>query len=277
MLKLLLFVFTFTILCISAVQAQGWAPAGARSMSLANASVALNDVWAYHHNPGALGSLKKTAIGLAYEDRFGLKELQSQSLVIAHPIRKGVFSLGAQFYGYSAYRTTRVGLGYSLQLSDKFSAGVQINYQGLKIAGYGQKGTVTGEAGILAKINDQLSLGFSVLNLNQAKVVPAQNDRFSTYLRLGLAYNVSSKVILLAEAEKEVTSKLRPKGAMEYKFSDNFYLRIGAAANPVELTFGTGLVFKKIMKLDIGTAWDQRLGWSPHLGLTFDLNGKKDE
>ena len=134
MLKLLLFVFTFTVLCVTAAQAQGWSPAGARSMSLANASVALNDVWAYHNNPGALGGLKQTSFGVAYEDRFGLKELQSQSLVVAHPIKKGVFSLGAQFYGYSAYRTTRVGLGYSLQLSDKISAGVQINYLGLKIA-----------------------------------------------------------------------------------------------------------------------------------------------
>ncbi|MCE3295867.1 MAG: hypothetical protein K0R65_1581 [Crocinitomicaceae bacterium] len=277
MLKLLLFVFTFTILCLTGAQAQGWSPAGARSMSLANASVALGDVWSYHHNPGALATLKKTSFGVSYEDRFSLKELQSQALVVAHPLKKGVVSLGAQFYGYSAYRTTRVGLGYSLQLSEKIFAGVQLNYQGLKIAGYGQKGTVSGEAGILAKINDQVSFGFSVLNLNQAKLVPAQNDRFSTYLRLGLAYNVSSKVILLAEAEKEVTSKLRPKGAMEYKFSDKFFLRIGVAANPVELTFGTGLVFNKVLKMDLGTGWDQRLGWSPHLGFTFDLNGANDE
>ncbi|MGV3632643.1 MAG: hypothetical protein ACO1O6_15660 [Bacteroidota bacterium] len=275
MLKLVL--FSFTVLFSLAIQAQGWLPVGARSMSLANASVALNDVWSYHHNPGALGALKKTTFGVSYENRFLLKELQSQAFVVAHPVKKGVFSLGVQSYGYSAYRTNRLGLGYALQLSDKIFAGVQVNYLSLKINGYGSKGTVSGEAGMLAKINEQLSFGFSVLNLNQAKLVPAQNDRFSTYLRLGLAYNVSSKVILLAEAEKEITGKLRPKGAMEYQFSEKFFLRIGAAANPVELTFGTGFVFKKMYKLDLGSAWDQRLGWSPHLGLTVDLNSGKNE
>lgn len=275
MLKLVL--LSFTVLFFAGVQAQGWTPVGARSMSLANASVALSDVWSYHHNPGAIAGVEKTSFGVSYENRFLLKELQSQAFVFAHPIKKGVMSLGVQSYGYSLYRTNKLGLGYALKLSDKIYAGVQLNYLSLKINGYGSKGTVSGEAGILAKINDQVSFGFSVLNLNQAKLVPEQNDRFSTYLRLGLVYNVSSKVILLAEAEKEISSKLRPKGAMEYQFSEKFFLRIGAAANPVELTFGTGLVFNKTIKLDVGTAWDQRLGWSPHVGLTIDLNSKKDE
>lgn len=275
MLKRLL--LSFTVLFYAGVQAQGWVPVGARSMSLANASVALSDVWSYHHNPGAIAGVEKTSFGVSYENRFLLKELQSQAFVFAHPIKKGVMSLGVQSFGYSLYRTNKIGLGYALKLSDKIYAGVQLNYLSLKINGYGSKGTVSGEAGILAKINDQVSFGFSVLNLNQAKLVPEQNDRFSTYLRLGLVYHVSSKVILLAEAEKEIDSKLRPKGAMEYQFSEKFFLRIGAAANPVELTFGTGLVLNKMIKLDIGSAWDQRLGWSPHVGLTVDLNSKKDE
>lgn len=56
---------------------QGWLPVGARSNSLVNASVAIADVWAYHHNPGALGELKQAAAGISYENRFLLKELQS--------------------------------------------------------------------------------------------------------------------------------------------------------------------------------------------------------
>ena len=246
-------------------------------MSLANASVSLDDVWSFHHNPGAVGAIRKTAVGVSYENRYLLKELQSQALVVAHPLKKGVLSLGAQSYGYSLYRTNRIGLGYALKLSDKFYAGVQLNYLSLKISNYGQKGTVSGEAGVLAKINEQLSFGFSVINLNRAKVLIDQNDHFSTFFRLGLLYRVSFKVILLAEAEKEIESGIRPKGAMEYGFSENFFLRVGVAANPMELTFGTGFVFKKVYKLDIGSAWDQRLGWSPHVGFTFDFNTKVHE
>ena len=73
-------------------------------MSLANASVCLTDAWAFHHNPGAIAGIKQTSIGLSYENRFTLKELQNQALVIAHPLKKGVISLGAQTYGFSLYR-----------------------------------------------------------------------------------------------------------------------------------------------------------------------------
>lgn len=275
MLKLILSLLI--IASCNLIFAQGWNPVGARSMSLANASVCLNDVWSYHHNPGALATIKQTTIGVSYENRYLLKELQSQGFALAHPLKKGVLSFGVQSFGYSLYRTTRVGAGYSMQLSEKLFAGVQLNYLSARISNYGQKGNVSGEIGMLAKINDKVNVGFSVLNLNRAKLADFQDDRFSTFFRLGLSYSVSTKVLILAEAEKEIASKLRPKGAMEYQFSEKFYLRIGAAANPVELTFGTGFVFSKQFKLDLGSAWSQQLGWSPHFGFTCDFKEKKHD
>lgn len=274
---------TKRILCIIAIglctklSAQGWSPVGARSMSLANSSVCLTDAWAYHHNPGALAFVDKTTVGLSYENRFTLKELQTQGLVVAHPLKKGVLSIGGQFYGYQLYRTTRIGVGYSMKLNEKLAAGVQINYQGLRISNYGTQNTVTGEVGMLAKINEQINLGFSVFNVNRSKLSAFQDDRYSTYLRLGLSYQLSSKVLFLAEAEKEVQSAIRPKGAMEYEVVKNFKLRLGVAGNPTELTFGIGYAFTNGFQLDAGSAWHQVLGWSPHLGLTYGFNKKQHE
>ena len=65
------------------IQAQGWLPMGSRSHALGNASVAIEDIWAYHHNPAALSNLKKIEFGVSYENRFLMKELQSQGLVVA--------------------------------------------------------------------------------------------------------------------------------------------------------------------------------------------------
>ncbi|MES2589526.1 MAG: hypothetical protein V4622_11155 [Bacteroidota bacterium] len=259
----------FFSISFSFIFAQGWQAVGARSMSLSNASVCLSDVWAFHHNPAALANLEKTSVGISYENRYLLKELQAQGFVYAQAMKKGVLSFGGQLYGHSLYRSTRVGMGYSMQLSENISAGVQLNYQSLRISNYGQKGTLSGEFGMLAKI--KVKVGFSVFNLNNAKLSDFQDDRFSTYLRLGLSYAISSKVLLLAEAEKQVESKLRPKGALEYQMSDKFFLRVGAAGNPLELTFGSGFAFDNGFKLDFGTAWHQLLGWSPHVGLTFDF------
>lgn len=268
---------TIILFSFSTFFAQGWQAVGARSMSLVNASTCISDVWAYHHNPGALASLNKTSVGISYENRFLLRELQGQGFAVAHPIKKGVLSFGGQLYGQSLYRTSRVGLGYSLQLSENISAGVQLNYQSLRISNYGQKGTVSGEFGMLAKINERVNVGFSVFNLNNAKLSLYQDDRFTTYLRVGLSYKVSSKVSILAEAEKQIESKLRPKGALEYQISDKFFLRAGVAGNPIEITFGTGFTFLNGLKLDFGTAYHQLLGWSPHIGITVDLKKKTNE
>lgn len=256
---------------------QGWIPSGGRSLSLSNASTTLSDVWSYHHNPAALASLKQLEIGLAYENRYLLREFQNQAFALAIPIRKGVFSVGGQFHGFELYRTQRIGLGYSLQLTEKMAAGVQMNYQGIRIDQYGNTGTVTGELGFLADISSQVKLGFSVYNLGRNEAIPGTNDRYSTFMRLGLGYQVSKQVLALIEAEKEIESRLRVKGAIEYQLSTPFFLRLGAAVNPVEISGGFGYHIKKTFKIDIGSAWHQQLGWSPHVSFSYALKSKSDE
>ena len=250
--------------------AQGWVPAGARSMSMANASSTFTDVWAYHNNPGALGSIESFSAGLSYENRFLLKELQNQALAVAIPLKVGVISVGGHFYGYNQYRSTKAGLGYSLKLTDKLFAGVQLNYQGLSLSNnYGSKSTVTAEAGIYAKITDEWNLGISVFNLGRAKLSAFEDDRFSTIMRLGSSYRFSDKILLSVEGEKDLDYRLRFKAGLEYQVISNFYIRGGVGTAPIEGTFGLGYRFKMI-QLDIGSAYDQNLGWSPHFSIQFE-------
>lgn len=257
------------------VNAQGWQPVGARSMSLANSTVAVADVWSFHHNPAGLAFVDQTSAGLSYENRFLLKELQTQGAVVAHPLKVGVISLGAQLYGYRVYRTTRIGLGYSMKLSERFSVGVQLNYQGLRIENYDSKSTVTAEFGFLAKVNEKIAIGFSLMNMGRSRLSDFQDDRFSTFMRLGLQYHISEKVSVFMEAEKEVESKLRWKGGLEYQLIDDFFIRVGGASNPMEITFGIGYQFINALKIDLGSAWQQHLGWSPHFGLTYIFKKQK--
>ena len=99
---------------------QGWVPAGARSMSLGNASVTFEDVWAFHNNPAALAHIENFSAGISYENRFLLKELQSQGLAVAIPLKVGVISVGGHMYGYNRFRSYKGGLGYSMKLAEKF-------------------------------------------------------------------------------------------------------------------------------------------------------------
>ena len=87
-------------------------------------------------------------------------------------------------------------------------------------------------------------------------------------MRLGTSYTFSEKVIVAVEVEKDIDYPVRIKSGVEYEAADHFFIRGGVASNPVDLTFGFGYAFKKI-KLDLGSAYDRNLGWSPHFSLIF--------
>lgn len=249
--------------------AQGWLPIGGRSNSMGNATVAVSDPWSYFHNPGALAEVDKVSVGIAYENRFLLKELQSQGLVYVQPMKTGVISVGAQLYGFDQFRLYRAGVGYSLKLSEMFSTGVQLNYQGIRLTeNYGSKNTLTAEIGALAKITEKWKMGISIFNLGRAKLADFEDDRFSTVMRLGTSYAFSNKVIVVAEAEKNIDHPLRFKAGMDYQLIKNFYFRAGFATQPIEVSFGFGYKFK-LIQLDLGSSYHQQLGWSPHFSLTF--------
>lgn len=267
----------FLWLCLSTATAfsQGWIPVGARANSMANAVVADVDAWSFFHNPGALGYMENAAVGASYENRYLLKELQTQAIVYVQPLKAGVLSVGAQSYGYRVYRSNRFGVGYALKLHEKIAMGVQLNYQDVWVQNYDYIGTLTAEFGILAKINKKISLGFSVMNLNHAQATRIPNQRFGTFLRLGLQYQISKLVAINAEVEKEIRSKIRPRLGVDYQVVNQFFLRIGAAYNPPEITFGFGYGFDFGLRIDAGSAWRQHLGWSPNIGLTYDFKAKE--
>ncbi len=262
LLSLLCFIHSFG-------NSQGWIPAGGRSMSMANASSTFTDVWGYHNNPGALGAIEEFSAGLSYENRFLSSELQNQALAIAIPLKVGVISVGAHMYGYSQFRSSKAGLGYSMRLSDKLFVGVQLNYQGLKLSNnYGSSSSVSAEAGIYAKITDKWSLGISTFNIGRAKLSDFEDDRYSTVIRFGNSYQFSKKLLISGEFEKDMDYDLRIKAGVDYQLVSKFYIRGGIGTAPTDLTFGFGYHFDQF-HIDLGSSYDRTLGWSPHFSLLF--------
>lgn len=264
---LLLLFFTYSgLLSFS----QGWNPVGARSVALANTSVCLDDVWAYHHNPGAAASIRTISIGAYYETRFLTKELQTQALSLAIPLKVGVISAGAQFFGYEQYRNTRAGVGYSMKFTDFLQVGVQGNIQTLRLGGnYGSTTSGTIEAGLLAKVSEKWSIGISVMNIGRQRINPV-NDRFATIMRAGCQYKPSKKVSVFVEVEKQIITKISFKGAVEYQPVKPLYIRIGAQSAPMEFALGFGYKVSGF-SIDLGSKYHQTLGWTPNIGLNYQF------
>lgn len=247
---------------------------GARSNSMANASVALFDVYAYHNNPGAIAVLNTATAGVSYENRFLLKDFQKQGIAIALPVKIGVVSFGAQLSGYDALRTRKVGAGYSFKLTEKLFTGIQFNYHTIRFSdNYVAINSFTGEFGLYTYLTNQCRLGVSVYNLGRSKVQGFKNEACTTLMRLGLVYELSPQILFSIESEKDLFYQLRCKGAFEYKPLKNFFFRGGIASQPNELTFGFGYKIK-LFQFDIGSSFHQFLGWSPHFSFTYSFDKK---
>lgn len=267
-----IFLMTIFIFSLQFSFCQGWLPMGSRSHALGNASVAIDDIWAYHHNPANLVSVKKLGFGLSYENRFLLKELQSQGFVVALPLKAGVISFGLQSFGFKNFRTNRLGLGYSMKLADFLSCGVQLNYHQVRLTdAYGRKDALTAELGLSANITDNWKVAFSVFNLTRTKISEFGEDRLTTLMRLGTQYIFSEKVMLVAELEKNIEFPVRFKTGIEYSPIRKLFLRGGFATQPIEISAGLGYRFKEQFQLDLGSAYHQILGWSPNFSFTYQL------
>ncbi len=271
---LFLLLFLLPVLISNYGNAQGLYPTGAASIGMANASVNNEDVWAYHNNPGALGYITQTTVGVSYQNRFASSAIQSQSLAFAYKLKTGALSFGANNFGNTNLKVYKAGLGYSMKLDEKLSAGVQLNYQGIRLPTYyGSKNTLTAEFGFLAKINASWKFGFSVFNIGRAKLSTYEDDRLSTNFRIGTTYNPSNKLAFTVEADKEIDYKIRFKGGMQYEAFENFYVRTGVANNPIEISVGFGYKFHNF-QLDIASAYHQLLGFSPALSFNYLFDKK---
>ena len=249
---------------------QGIHFSGSRSNSLANASVCLSDVYAYHNNPANLSYIENVSIGISYENRFLMKELQNQSFAIAVPLKYGVLSFGGNTFGYQNFRTFKMGAGYSMLLTKELSMGVQLNHQLLRLPeAYGINQTFTGEFGFNYSIGPDWTIGLAVFNIGRNKLTENPDDRYSTSMRLGTKYQISDKTLILAELEKDIEHPLRSKIGIEYLPSETFAFRGGFATQPIELSFGIGWLISKKYSLDFGTQFHQILGWSPNISFKY--------
>lgn len=267
----------FLILSENSFFAQGWMPQGARSAGISHASVTMIDLFSFHHNPAALAYLESGGAAVSYEARFLLREFQTQSFVIASPVNNGMISFGGQFYGYEAFRTNRVGGGYSILLSDNLAAGVQLNYMSLRLDPfYGVRHSFSGEVGMLAQLNDQIDLGFSVFNIGRARLSDFNDDRFATLLRLGVGIKVMEELKLYSEIAQEVTEQTSIRFGVEYQPNEILYIRCGAQGGPVAFSFGSGLNMNQF-SVELATGYDQILGWTPSAAFLWHFNNKSKD
>ncbi|MCT4581679.1 MAG: hypothetical protein N4A35_09705 [Flavobacteriales bacterium] len=247
---------------------------GGRSAGMAHASVTLSDVWSTHHNQAGLAWLKSPSAGVYYQNKFTVSELSNLGLAYAHPLKKGAFAIQWSNFGYALYQENKVGLAYALQLSEKLSGGVQLDYLSTRLGGiYGANTAFAAEIGLQAKLTQKLTIGAHVYNPTRTTLNDYNNEAIATIMRLGLGYQLSEKVNIVVETEKDVDHLAALKTGIEYNANNKLYFRGGVSTGPTLGAFGFGLNLEQY-QLNIATTYHQTLGFSPEISFTYQFKKK---
>ncbi|MBC8047790.1 MAG: hypothetical protein H7Y00_13415 [Fimbriimonadaceae bacterium] len=250
----------------------GYNNAGSRSNGMGDASVTLTDVYSVMNNQGTLAFIEHTAVGLSAQNIFGLEGLNIFNGAAAIKTKSGNFGISANYFGDENYNQLKAGIAYGRKLGENFGAGIQLDYVSTNVNELDQAGAITFEAGIKYSPYKKLQVGARVFNPIRAKLGDAfAEEELPALFNLGLSYVPSDKIILAIEGEQQLDADLRIKSGIEYHIIDALYLRGGYMSNPSILTAGAGIKLKGFY-FDFAAQFHQQLGFTPGIGLQYELN-----
>lgn len=246
---------------------------GAVSAAMGGAYVAGNDFWSALNNQAGLADIEGATLGVGYNNEFLLKEMATRYVGFAMPVTKNsAFSLNVSQFGYSLLNQTKLGVGYGMKFTERFSGGIQLDYFHLKLGDlYGSTGALTFELGAIYKLSDQWIIGSHIFNPVMAKLADYNDERMTTVINAGCTFIASDQIRISAEAEKAMDTKPSVKIGIDYVIMDFLSIRTGAASNPTKMAFGFGLNFSNF-SLDLAGSYHQILGFSPSTGIIYRFN-----
>ncbi len=236
----------------------------------------LTDVFSFSGNQAALANIQSTAAGVYNERRFNLAELSSYHVVAATPLQNAGIGMNMHYAGYDQFSEMQAGLAYGLKLFKNISLGAQVNYNHVRIAGYGAATAVNFELGVLYAVSEKVNTGFHVYNPVGGTFGKNKAEKFASVYAGGIAYEPTGQFLISAEIAKEEDKPVNVNASFQYSFIKQFLVRAGISAATANYFAGAGLTWH-CLRLDVVTSYHRQLGFSPAIMLIFQSSKKTGE
>ncbi len=227
-------------------------------------------------NPAALSNVKSSGVGVYGERRFLLSALNQYTAAGVFTTQSGNFGVQADYFGYSNYNETQLGLGYARSLGSKVDIGVKFNYFNLRLPVYGNASTFHFEAGVVMHLSDKLHAGFSVFNPVGGVLNKQTKEKIAAVYRGGFGYEASERFFITAEIIKEENKNVGVNAAFQYALVKQFLLRGGINTLNSQPFVGAGIKMGQL-RLDVAVNYHPQLGVSPAVMFLFNFKQQNDE
>jgi hypothetical protein len=240
------------------------------------AAVAAEGTVAVFDNQAGLAKEKHASLSCFAENPYLLKELGSQGFALILPVKIAVVCLSYRRYGYALFLQEKTGFSLSRQFGRLLSAAVQLDHLGTQMGDvYGSRQAFAFEAGIHCRLQKDLLLAGHIFNLNHARIVAYNDERYPVVSRFGLAYTPGTLQARI-ELSKNVFSPPELIMGLDCQIQGKAKIWTGFCPRPMMFCFGFSLRFGGINTL-FASEWDPLLGCSPGIGLEYELTKPKDD
>lgn len=238
---------------------------------MGNAFISLYDVTSAYHNQAGLAKLDSFSLSLFYENRFLISEMSHRGILIGIPTKTANFAIHYSAFGPAKWMESALSVACSKQLSSKLSAGIQINYFGMKLPEESATSSSCGaEMGIIYQLTSKIVAGIHLANPFSIPIKTySYSEKIPCRFRLGFHSFLSDDFLISAEAEKTGNNKPIFKLGMEWEAVSNLYFRLGYNSGQTKLFAGLGFQYR-FFKTDLAFFYNQYLGFTPSFTLTFN-------
>jgi hypothetical protein len=243
--------------------------AGAFEAGMGNVCIMKPGFWSSFQNQASLGYNNSFSSGFNYENRFGIKELATRSAGLTIPAGKASMGIIYSRFGYSDFKRDLAGLACGMKLSDRISAGVQVDYFSERTYGeYNNHQAVTFETGLIFEPAENIRVGIHLFN-----PVPnsLRKESLPSTLRIGAGTTLNNLLFAGAEAEISQGGNLIFRTGFDYEVVKKFRVRGGFSTSNNSFSFGIGYL-AKIVQVDIAFVTHEKLGVTSVASLIFKIH-----
>jgi hypothetical protein len=233
------------------------------------------DVFSFTTNQAALSLINNSQVGIYSERKFLLPELTVYQLVLAFVTRSGNIGIKTVYSGFGPYNEIQGGAAYARTLGKKAAVGIQFNYNGISVAGYGKAFALTAELGALFHITDELHMGIHIDNPVGGRFGMRRQEKVPSVYTIGFGYEPSEDFFTSVEIIKEEKQPVNVNAGIQYRFARQLLVRAGVSSDVSLLWMGAGVLWKTF-RVDLSAAFHPQLGISPGLLVLFQFKKKRE-
>lgn len=236
-----------------------------RSEALGGCLSALTGAESIWGNPAGHFEQESVSLLLSTRQGYSLSGLEQVQAAFAFPLSGVSLAVGLGQFGTEGYREQEAAVAVARQLTPSAAIGLRLGYLARGADETGLRKSFTSRLGFQVHLDDHWMVASSVSQ--------PWMEGVGGGWQAGMAYTPSPSTLWVVEMSGDWGFPPTFRTGAEYGLTNALLFRAGIQLSPSVFTMGFGLSPAQNCRIDVSTAYDLLLGFSPGLGLSWTLPG----